>query len=99
MLLNGRVKRTSIVLLFPKLENGFNSCKDYFQRLRRRLAQIRNFDKNAIHLHPYEPGEKVLVNVKVITRGGVGKLLRARRGPYTVRHGPMAHPGQRYDPH
>ncbi len=101
MLWYGREKRTPMMLLFPKQEKGFNSCKEYLQRLCRRSAKIRqiarvtsreaqirqkrNFDKNAVHLHPYKPDEKVLVNVKVIPRGGVGKLLRAWRGPYTVK--------------
>ncbi len=101
MLWYGREKRTPMMLLFPKQEKGFSSCNEYLQRLCRSSAKIRqiarvtskeaqirqkrNFDKNAVHLHPYKPDEKVLVNVKVIPRGGVGKLLRAWRGPYTVK--------------
>ena len=49
------------------------------------MRQKRNFDKNAVHLHPYKPGERVLVSVKVIPRGGVGKLLRNWRGPFEVK--------------
>ncbi len=49
------------------------------------VRQKKNFDKDATHLHPYKQGERVLVSVKVIPRGGVGKLLRSWRGPFEVR--------------
>ena len=49
------------------------------------VRQKKNFDKNAVHIHPYKAGEKVLINVRVIPRGGVGKLLRAWRGPYEIK--------------
>ena len=49
------------------------------------LRQKKNSDKDAIHLHPYRPGKRVLVSVKVIPRGGAGKLLRNWRGPFEVK--------------
>ncbi len=97
----GRERRTPLMLLFPKREKGFMSCKQYLKKMFRRSAKIqqmtranlreaqvrqkRNFDKDATHLYPYKPGERVLVSVKVIPRGGVGKLLRSWRGPCEVR--------------
>ncbi len=35
-------------------------------------------------MHPFKQGDEVLVSVKVIPRGGVGKLLRSWRGPFKV---------------
>ncbi len=49
------------------------------------IRQKRNYDQDAVHLHPYK-GDQVLVSVKVIPRGGVGKLLRLWRGPFAVKH-------------
>ena len=97
----GRERRTPLMRLFPKREKGFMSCKQYLKKMFRRSAKIqqmtrvtlkevqlrqkKNFDKDAAHLHPYRPGERVLVSVKVIPRGGVGKLLRNWRGPFEVK--------------
>ncbi len=48
------------------------------------LRQKRNYDKDAVHMHPFKQGDEVLVSVKVIPRGGVGKLLRSWRGPFKI---------------
>ena len=96
----GGERRTPLMLLFPKREKGFMSCKQYLERMFRRSAKIqhmtranlegvqvrqkRNFDKDATQLNPCKPGERVLVSVKVIPLGGVVKLLRSWRGPFEL---------------
>ena len=35
-------------------------------------------------MHPFKQGDEVLVSVKLIPRGGVGKLLLSWRGPFKV---------------
>ena len=62
-----------------------DTANDQSQLERSSSAPKANFDKDATHLYPYKPGERVLVRVKVIPRGGVGKLLRSWRGPFEVR--------------
>ncbi len=90
------------MLLFPKREAGYLTCREYIKQIFRRSAKIeqmarsnirqaqirqkRNYDQDAVHLHPYKEGDQVLVSVKVIPRGGVGKLLRLWRGPFAVKH-------------
>ncbi len=86
----GRDKRIPLMLLFPKREAGYLTCREYIKQIFRRSAKIqqmarsnirqsqirqkRNYDQDAVHLHPYKEGDRVLVSVKVIPRGGV--LLR-----------------------
>ena len=100
MFWHGREKRIPLMSLFPKREKGFLNCKEYLQNTFRRSAKIqqiarvnakeaqirqkRNYEKDAVHMHPFKQGDEVLVSVKVIPRGGVGKLLRPWRGPCKV---------------
>ena len=80
------------MFLFPKKEKGFLNCKEYLQSTFRRSAKIQQIARvhakqariRQIHMHHFKQGDEVPVSVKVIPRGGAGKLLQSWRGPFKV---------------
>ncbi len=87
-------------MLFPIEDAGEKSPQVYVAQLAKRAARLhrltrnnlqeaqirqkKNFDKNITRLRKYAVGDQVMVLVKVVPKGGMGKLLRAWRGPFTI---------------
>ena len=87
-------------MLFPVEQAGTTAPEEYAAQLAKRAvklhkltrdnlqqAQVRqkkNYDKNADKLYSFEEGDQVMLLVKVVPRSGMGKLMRAWRGPFTM---------------
>ena len=96
----GREKRLPLGVLFPKSHSYPLTPKKYLQQMLDQSARIyamtknntqqaqmrqkRNYDKATGFQKPHKEGDAVMVLLKVVPRGGVGKLLRAWRGPYKI---------------
>ncbi len=96
----GREQRVPITMLFPMEDAGKKSPQVYVAQLAKRAARLhrltrtnlqeaqirqkKNFDKNVTRLRKYAVGDQVMVLVKVVPKGGKGKLLRAWQGPFTI---------------
>ena len=84
--------RMPITKLFPVEQAGTTAPEEYAAQLAKRAvklhkltrdnlqqAQVRqkkNYDKNADKLYSFEKGDQVMLLVKVVPRGGMGKLIR-----------------------
>ena len=95
----GKERRYTTTLLFPT-EQLKRTKDAYVRELVARAARIHklarqnikraqirqkmNYDKHAKKSIPYKVGDRVMLLVKTIPRGGSAKLNRAWRGPFSV---------------
>ena len=97
---NWERKKDATSLFPSRIRDRYTVPRDYVTRLiekqkainqlvrshtaQAQMRQKRNHDKRMKGTKPFEIGDYVWVFIKVLPRGGTGKLLRGWRGPFQV---------------